>query len=131
MIVFLLLPGGGGYVLVEDCLQLQYAAQFKTKMTRHPTVPQDVACTPRVYTLWQKLRFDSSDRLAFYLRHNEATLVPYQHRICGDISLPFGSAHACTKIAVFPVGFITRTFKFTGVATLSSLQATPKMTILQ
>ena len=24
MIVFLLLPGGGGYVLVEDCLQLQY-----------------------------------------------------------------------------------------------------------
>ena len=27
MIVFILLPGGGGYVLVEDCLQLQYAAQ--------------------------------------------------------------------------------------------------------
>ena len=33
---------------------------------------QDVACTPRVYTLWQKLRWDSSDRLAFYLQHTEA-----------------------------------------------------------
>ncbi|CAK9051953.1 Uncharacterized protein SCF082_LOCUS28465 [Durusdinium trenchii] len=41
--------GGGGYVLIED-----------------------VACTPRVYTLWQKLRWDSSDRLAFYLQHTEA-----------------------------------------------------------
>ena len=32
---------------------------------------KDVACTPRVYSLWQKLRLDSSDRLAFYLQHHE------------------------------------------------------------
>ncbi|CAE6933725.1 ANKRD50 [Symbiodinium sp. CCMP2592] len=41
--------GGEGYVLVED-----------------------VACTPRVYQLWHLCRSDSSDRLAFYLRHTEA-----------------------------------------------------------
>ncbi|CAE7549871.1 ANKRD50 [Symbiodinium natans] len=41
--------GGEGYVLVED-----------------------VACTPRVYQLWHRCRSDSSDRLAFYLRHAEA-----------------------------------------------------------
>ncbi|CAJ1373396.1 unnamed protein product [Effrenium voratum] len=41
--------GSGGYVLVED-----------------------VACTPRVYKLWKKLRRDPTDRLAFYLRHEEA-----------------------------------------------------------
>ena len=33
---------------------------------------KEVACTPRVYKLWQQLRLDASDRLAFYLQHSEA-----------------------------------------------------------
>ena len=37
----------------------------------HGLLEQDVACTPRVYQLWHLCRSDSSDRLAFYLRHTE------------------------------------------------------------
>ena len=102
MIVFLLLPGGGGYVLVEDCLQLQYAALCKTKMTRHRS-PSGRGLRPsRVHPVAKatvRLLGPACLLLATQWGHTASNF--WRH-------FPPIWFCACTKI-VLPVGFITWT----------------------